>query len=460
MRAAGRLAGTVALLLTLVVAGRAESADLERANGVRAEHVGLMARRGWSRAEVVRTNAREGVQRERTLAIGPRGDAIVVWVEALPSASAGLQEAVRAAVRPATGGWLSPLTLSPDGSSPEAAFNAKGEAIVAWEARSKVGSGDEVPSPTPAGDEVSLRTPTGAWLPPQHVQAGPGSEPHVAMDARGDVVLISPSEEGLYGAVRPAGGTFSQGQMISAHENIGFGPLLAGNTRGDAFVTWTSSSSGRCLERAAFRPSHGTWSTPNTFAECHRGQRLAIDARGDALVVWANQTLKGSYIEAAERSDAGNWTPAHVIARSPNLYEYPEVGIDARGDTIVVWAAEGSTAPSPTLWVESHPAGHDWEAPRPIPDTKGGGPLFAPPSLAVDARGDALVAWQNERGIEVTARAAGRRWQERQMIAGHEPGHIATEEAPLAQLDQRGDGVVSWPSYNGIYTRWRALLFP
>ena len=247
--------------------------------------------------------------------------------------------------------------------------------------------------------------------------------------------------------------------MVSAHENIGFGPFLVGNLRGDAFATWTGDSSGKCFARAAFRPAHGTWSTPHTFAACHGGQRLAIDARGDALVVWANQRRSGAYIEAVERSAAGRWAPAHVIARSANLYEEPEVGMDARGDAIVAWAEEGSAAASPTLWAESRPDGHSWEAPRPIRHTDGGGALFAPPSLAVDARGDALIAWQDERGIEVTARGAGGRWQRPQTIAGHEPGHIATEEAPLAQLDARGDGVVSWQNHDGVYTAWRASLF-
>lgn len=325
-------------------------------------------------------------------------------------------------------------------------MDAKGEAIVAWETRSR--SGSEVP---PAGgDDVSLRTPAGVWLTPQRVQVGSGPEPQVAMDSRGDVVLISPSGEGLYAAVRPAGGTFSRGRMISGHENIGFAPQLVGNASGDAFVTWTGDSSGKCFLRAAFRPAHGTWSTPHTLAECQGGQQLTMDARGDATVVWGNR--RRGYVEAAERSAAGRWTLAHVIARPPNLWEEPQVGMDARRDAIVVWAEEVSTAASPTLWAESRPAGQRWEGPRPISHTKGGGQLFAPPSLAVDARGDALIAWQDERGIEVTARAAGGRRQTRHTISGHEPGHIDTEEAPLAQLDARGDGVVSWQNHSGLHT--------
>lgn len=97
MKGTGRLAGSIVLLLTLTVWGRAQSAALEWVNDARTEHVGVMARQGWSLPEIAPVAGLRGVLRPSPLAIDSGSGAIAVWEEELPTGSAGVQKAVRAA---------------------------------------------------------------------------------------------------------------------------------------------------------------------------------------------------------------------------------------------------------------------------------------------------------------------------------------------------------------------------
>src|ERR1035441_2086735 len=91
--------------------------------------------------------------------------------------------------------------------------------------------------------------------------------------------------------------------------------------------------------------------------------------------------------------------------------------MDARGDVMVVWREEALNGGRSAIWARIRPAGRGWETARTISRTRGG-----PPSLAIDARGDALVTWQDERGIEAAARPAGGPWQKPHTVSVHERG--------------------------------------
>jgi hypothetical protein len=208
-----------------------------------------------------------------------------------------------------------------------------------------------------------------------------------------------------------------------------------------------------CFVRAAFRPANGAWSAPQTLSQDCRTKGVAIDERGDAIVVWLTEHGPTAMLEAAGRSATGRWTPRAVIAQAP-VIEGPQVGMDARGDAIVVWSEFAPFGARRSMWARIRRAGHGWQAARTIPHVEG-----YPPSLAVDARGDALVAWQDQRGIEAVARPADGRWQRSQTVSRSEPSNLGPKEAPLAALDARGDGLVSWPNDKGIETAWRWSLF-
>ena len=129
--------------------------------------------------------------------------------------------------------------------------------------------------------------------------------------------------------------------------------------------------------------------------------------------------------------------------------------MDARGDTIVVWHEQALKDGGSAIWARIRPVGRGWGSARTIPRAHGG-----PPSLAMDARGDALVTWQDKRGIEAAARPAGGPWQEPSAVSVHERGGPGVGDDGLAALDARGDALATWQNREGIKTAWHSSLFP
>jgi hypothetical protein len=439
-----------ALLLSAVVLGVSVSVSVPNVSAVGAVHVGESARSVWSAPELIPAHEL-GTGSPEPPAFDAHGDAVAVWTEPTVSITQVITVTykVRASVRPAGGHWQPADTLSLLGLAPEVAADARGDAIAVWE--------------SPSGVQAAIRPAGGSWLAPQTVASPGGEQPQVASDPSGDGVVVSPRQApghstGIQVVLRPAGGSFSPPQTISGTEN-GFHPLIAMNARGDVFVAWEVDTSRGCLVRAAFRRADGGWSAPRSVSDRHEfcggNHRVAIDARGDAIVVWLAQRGPTTFVETATRAADGRWTPRRIVARAPIIEESPQVGMDMRGDAIVVWSAPALVGGRTTISARIRPAGHGWETARPIPQspTNGGAP-----SLAIDARGDALVAWQDRRGIEAAVRLAGGHWQKPYTVSGHEGTNTGAGD-PLAALDARGDGLVAWQNHEGIKSAWHASLF-
>jgi hypothetical protein len=78
----------------------------------------------------------------------------------------------------------------------------------------------------------------------------------------------------------------------------------------------------------------------------------------------------------------------------------------------------------------------------------------------MDARGDALITWQDKRGIETAARPAGGPWQQPYTVSARERGGPGVGDDGLAALDARGDALATWQNREGIKTAWHSSLFP
>jgi hypothetical protein len=119
-----------------------------------------------------------------------------------------------------------------------------------------------------------------------------------------------------------------------------------------------------------------------------------------------------------------------ILAEAPLIDETVDVGMDTRGDAMVVWHEEALKGGGSAIWARIRPTGRGWGTARTIPGAHGG-----PPSLAIDARGDALVTWQDKRGIEAAARPAGGSWQKPDTVSAHEHAGPGVEGDGLAALD-------------------------
>jgi hypothetical protein len=389
------------------------------------------------------------------------GDAFIVWTEpmvATPQAVAP-EFRVRATVRPADGRWQPAETLSRLGLNPEVTVDARGDAIAAWEGR--------------FGVEAAIKPVGGGWLAPQTVGTPRGEEPEepqVASDASGGAIVVAPIQAhgrgstGIEGAVRPAGGTFSPPQTISYHREKALDPRIAMNSRGDAIVAWDVQVPTGCLIRAAFRSAGGAWGAPRTVPDGHeycRGRHgVAIDERANAIVAWVAMRGSTMLVETAERDAKGRWSAQPVIGRASAVAEppgAPQVGMDARGDAIVVWMDPALVLGGRrTMWARIRPVGRGWGAKERIGDVAYESSL----SFAMNARGDALVVWEDKRGIEVASHPAGGGWQKPNTVSDRKSAELAFQAVPVVALGAQGDGMVAWQSHENIETAWHAPLFP
>jgi hypothetical protein len=444
-----RLTGAAAaLLLTGVLSGSGQPRSLRLVNAAQRVHAAQSATSAWSAPELI--PADEPAPAHPPV-FGARGDAVLAWTEPRLSSKGAIavEYLVRISVRPVDGHWQPAETLSRLGLDPDVVIDAHGDTIAVWQSPSSV--------------QAAIRPAGGSWLAPATVATPGGEEPQIAGDANGDVIVVSTRQApghstGIQAVLRPAGGAFSPAQTISAPGND-FYPRLAMDASGDALVAWERDTGRGCIVEAAFRPANGRWSGPRVLSDKHAGcpadQRVAIDGRGDGIVAWYAQRGSEQFVESADRSANGRWSTRRILAEAPLIDETVDVGMDTRGDTMVVWHEDALKGGGSAIWARVRPAGRGWGTARTIPGAHGG-----PPSLAIDARGDALVTWQANRGIEAAARPAGGSWKTPYTVSVHERGNPGAGDDGLAALDARGDALSTWQNDEGIKTAWHPSLFP
>ncbi len=270
--------------------------------------------------------------REAGIALDPQGDAVATWTDwdTKYELEGGIAEA---AVRPAGGTWQAPVQLCSwkAATSPNAAFDAQGDAVASWNAGSF---------------EVSTRPAGGTWQAAEAIFPVQGGEGKLAVDPQGEAVAVwehetshggKPYTAVIEGRSRPPGGTWQPPVTIST--NTGFaGPVLAIDAQGEAIITWgswTELGGSNTTVQSAVRPAGGSWQAPVQIAPLFVNViKLAVDAQGDAVTVWDDYS-KGE-VEGAVRPADGTWqAPAGLSAGAGS--QAPNVAIDGQGDAVAVW---------------------------------------------------------------------------------------------------------------------------
>jgi hypothetical protein len=152
-----------------------------------------------------------------SVAVTPDGSAIVVWSGG--NDTPGVGGRVQTAVRGSTGMLSAPLTLSDrarfppgvtpvyGGSAPRVVANPQGEAIAVWQQQT---------FPETGGGLVAAVRSSGAFGPSQVVDPGHTFGPMMAVDGRGDTVLVHFRGAAGFGdwRVRPPNGVFGPPQTL------------------------------------------------------------------------------------------------------------------------------------------------------------------------------------------------------------------------------------------------------
>jgi PKD domain len=381
------------------------------------------------------------------VAVTPQGEAVATWARREGS------NLVQVSVKPQTGtAWQAPVTLSEAGEpaeEAEVAVDAGGEQTVLW--RRYDGSSWRI--------QASTRSPGGSWQTPVTLSEGGhgGFEPRVAMDAGGDAVAIWFQETGsadvIETSARPAGGSWQAPATLSAASGSNVRPEIAMDPSGDAVAVWEHlpPGGGQTVVQASEMPAGGSWQTPLDLSETSKSSyapSVAIDPEGDAVAAWEHEAGGLGIIQASSRPPGGAWqTPVSLSQGGESAFD-AQAALDAQGDAVVAWTRDDGS--SFVIQASSMPAGGGWGAPANLSES---GRNAFNPSLAIDARGDAVAAWNREElGGEVTQAAvrplAGGSWQT--AVAVSETNSFTMgERNPAAAIDSQGDAVVVWPEGQG-----------
>jgi PKD domain-containing protein len=294
------------------------------------------------------------------------------------------------------------------------------------------------------------------WLAPKDISAANeevDGRPEVAVDQAGNAVAIWErhvgGEEIVEATERPAGGDWSEPQVLSLPGEEGQRSQVAIDASGTAIAVWiTGESSTDYVVRSAARPPGGEWSEPEDVSDAISEAvtpQLALDAGSEAVAVWTAFDAGDRILQGAVRSANGEWSEPDDLSDAGQFVtplEAPDAAIDAAGNAIAVWTLEGGNY---VVQAAVRPAGGDWEEPD---DLSGVGEDAREPVVAMSPAGDAIAAWTHFDSsdiVQAAVRPAGGDWAGADDLSA--PGQDAGE--PDVAIDETGGAVAAWHRLNG-----------
>ena len=248
---------------------------------------------------------------------------------------------------------------------------------------------------------------------------------------------------------------------------------VAIDTSGDVLVAWESEREGQQIIQAASKPARERWQPPATIrsapgSSTTRRLHAALGGDGEGIIVWESEP-RGSgplAIQAAlRRSGAARWQTPVTLSSGGGEGEDPQVAINQHGEAIAVWeqheGIEGRGLPGPrseVIQAATLTPGRagSWQTPVDLSSTV---VRAEDPQLALNARGEALVAWEDVLAVEESSptkttiaglqssivqaarrRASGVAWSA--PVSLSTPANFASE--PQVALNAAGNAAVIW----------------
>ena len=339
-------------------------------------------------------------------------------------------------------GWLAPGNLSDAGqnaSAPQVAMDPTGEAVAVW-IRSNGTNTIVQAAGKPTGSE--------SWSTPDNLSAAGqnATVPQVAIDSSGNAIAIWLRSNGtnaiVQAATRPAGGSWSTPEDLSAAGQNASTPQVAIDPAGDVIAVWSRSNGTNTIVQAASRPAGGSWSSPTDLSEVSQNAaqpQVAVNQSGDVVAVWERSNGANTIIQAASRPTGGSWSAPVNLSEAGQNANAPQVAIDPAGDAVAVWnRASGANT---IIQASSALAGGSWSTPI---DVSEAGPSTGASRVALDSNGDAVAVWRRSNGantiIQAASRPTGGSWSAPVNLS--EAGQNANQ--PRVAIDPDGDAVAIW----------------
>lgn len=313
---------------------------------------------------------------------------------------------------------------------------------------------------------------TPSWLPPQTLAppagggqgaASPGSANGVAFanDGAAAAAWLGGYEAVLVATKAPFG---SFGPAVAfpvasgGSAGSGGGVDVGVDGEGAATAVWVDGSGGQVEAGTALYGLAGGRETLSPSGSYDQAPAIAVDEHGDAVAVWVRSGGEAvSAIEAAYRPAGGHFgAPAELSPQGADATQ-PSVAIDANGEAIVAWR-NGTSIEAASI----HPAGL-LAGSETISGALAG--ARGAPAVAIDAAGAGAVAWGAEGGgsanVELATRSPGGAFSAPQEIASVPSG----SPDPQVGLSAAGEVTLAWSSYSAetgyeVLAAWGPLAEP
>jgi hypothetical protein len=238
------------------------------------------------------------------------------------------------------------------------------------------------------------------------------------------------------------------------------GLALDGNGLGVA--VWEAPLWGRPTVEIGEELSPGVWASRNptrALPGADAAPAVAASPDGAALVTWVHQG-GASGVVVSERDAVGAWqdpAPGEVRSFAPGGIE-PWAAVAPSGEQFLVWCQEMRTGRGVSVAHRAQSASA-WVTPCGAEDVVSPDILFAnQPQIAVNARGDALVAWYQSEGVPLMTYASERRGPSGTFSRPGSRDYLSAFGAPVDSdpvanpkpaLGPRGEAAVVWVQENG-----------
>jgi len=360
------------------------------------------------------------------IVVDRNGNVTVLWER-----YAGTKIVLQSVDRPFGGSWTAPVDIEEVGLGPAPepwiAVDWEGRATAVWKDDGVI--------------EAAFRPYLGDWEAPVPLSGDESFVPQAAMDARGDVTAVWMHFDGsryvVESAYRPEAGGWESPTLVSQPGEKGGNPHVAIDAKGDSLVVWRGEDEGDEFVRAAYRPQGGSWGQPadvSSPGEHVEALRDAVDPEGNAVVAWSGDMGEvGEYgiVHAAFKPVAGTWEePVKLSADGGNSFP-SDVVFDTSGNAALVWERwDGS---SNVVQAAYRPAGEEWEA---AIDLSEEGKQGMDAVVVLDAPGEATAADGNATAVWVSEEQPGYTVQ----AAGYDP-----DGAPVVEVEAPTTGTVGEP---------------
>lgn len=361
----------------------------------------------WSAAQLVSSEALiAGSAFDPQVVALPDGEAVVLWSQSIPDGTLSVMSK-----RSTNGGtWTEfnekELSINLETTDNlELVADNKGNAVAVWAQREVGGFIDDVHySLFRNGDFEPVESITDSNA--QH------REPDVAIDSEGRVLIVWLENSLVNGAFANRVFVRSISDIVlSGIENLSgavdvdaSAPTVAWGPNGKAVVTWVQDLPGgggsHTLARVSDNALADQWgavtvlSGVGNFGFFARNPTVAMDTQGRAVAMWQQEGLVDGRDDIfAAHFDGTNWTPAQAVeTQDAGDATFPQVAVDAGGQAIAVWRQDDG-ANINVLSARLNMASGQWSVPELI-ETDNTSDARLAPSLAVNAAGRAIAAWE------------------------------------------------------------------